>query len=98
MDASSLDPVPALGDVVAVRSCPVQAGPGIALPDEPLIGEHAQAFADDVAALPAFRAAVVLHGRQRGDAAVGAAGRDDLRRAAHDRQHDAGVQLRPRRR
>jgi hypothetical protein len=52
VNASSLGPVPALGDVVAVRSCPAQDSPGDALPIEPLTGEHAQAFADDLATMP----------------------------------------------
>lgn len=52
VDASSLGPVPALGDVVSVRSCPTQDAPGDALPIEPLTGEHAQAFAEDLAAMP----------------------------------------------
>jgi len=47
-------PVAGLDDVVAVRSCPVQDQFGDQLPAEPLTGEHAQAFAEDVAALPAY--------------------------------------------
>lgn len=54
MDVQDLDAASSLGPVVAVRSCPVNGRGGDRLPNEPLTGEHAQAFADDVAALPAY--------------------------------------------
>lgn len=41
--------------IVAVRSCPALDAAGEALPQEPLVGEAAQAFVDDLLALPEYR-------------------------------------------
>ncbi|GAA4374999.1 hypothetical protein [Nocardioides caricicola] len=54
VDPATLGPVAGLGEVVAVRACPAQ-GTGEALPAEPLTGAGAQAFAEDVAALPGYQ-------------------------------------------
>ncbi|HYF73279.1 MAG TPA: hypothetical protein VD864_10700, partial [Nocardioides sp.] len=55
VDVGTLRPVPTLGDVVAVRSCPV-AGEHAEdpLPTQPITDERAAAFAADVAALPEY--------------------------------------------
>jgi hypothetical protein len=55
VNTAKLGPVPALGDVVAVRSCPVRDSTGDPLPAGPLFGVGARAFAADVTALPAYR-------------------------------------------
>jgi hypothetical protein len=61
IDVSSITPVTDLGDVVSVRSCPATWKQGgempvdpEPLPSEPLTGEAAAAFAEDVVALPPY--------------------------------------------
>lgn len=44
-----------IGDVVAVRACPAVGEDGEPLPSQPLVGDDAAAFADDVEALPAYQ-------------------------------------------
>jgi hypothetical protein len=53
VDTGSLGSVSGLGEVVAVRGCRVQSSSDW-LSDEPLTGEHARAFAEDVAAVPPY--------------------------------------------
>lgn len=49
------EPVVGLGEVVAVRSCPVLGDePSMQLTKEPLAGDAARAFAEDLAATPAW--------------------------------------------
>lgn len=55
VDVSEPMPVPDLGDVAAVRSCPAVGEEGEPLPSQPLEGDAAEAFAEDVAALPTYR-------------------------------------------
>ena len=54
VDVGALRPVPALSEVVAVRSCRTSDPTDLALPTEPLTGADASAFVEDVAALPAY--------------------------------------------
>lgn len=55
VDSESLGPVTGVGELEAARSCLVVIGDGRpSLPTEPLVGDAAQAFADDLAALPAW--------------------------------------------
>jgi hypothetical protein len=59
IDTTTLGPVSGLGDVAAVRACATQVPPGAdelreLSPDALLTGAAAQAFADDVLALPAY--------------------------------------------
>jgi hypothetical protein len=60
IEVGPLPSLPSLDDVVSVRSCPAAwsgAGPAAQtdpLPTAPLVGDAAAAFAEDVAALPAY--------------------------------------------
>lgn len=54
VDVATLTPVPALGNVVAVRSCPTADPTDVPLSTEPLTGADAEAFIEDVEALPAY--------------------------------------------
>lgn len=48
-------PAASFQDVEVVRSCPVRDANGEQLPTEPLVGDDAEAFAEDVMALPAYQ-------------------------------------------
>lgn len=56
LDQDSITPTADLGDVLSVRSCPIvwngMAVAEVELPSQPLVGDDAAAFAEDVAALP----------------------------------------------
>ena len=57
-------PPPTLGDVVAVRSCPANGRAGRPAPGEPLIGDAAEAFVEDVARCRPTSSPTVLRGRR----------------------------------